>query len=208
MRGLRHTGFVARIARSVAGSARHEPISVLASRARILRRAPGVRRRRGGRGSLPEARDDAELSRSRGERRAAYDPGGAAAGGARCRSGAPDLCGARHLPDRKPTARAHRHRLQRLRAAADAARHRHHEPRALDALHRQSGPRHQIRAARVDARWIAGTARRAIQGCACAQRADQYPRLRAAERNATAIRSSCSRWPICASRISGICITP
>ena len=47
----------------------------------------------------------------------------------------------------------------------------------------------------------------AIPRRARAQRADQYPQLGAAAPSATAIRSSSSRSPICASPISGICIT-
>ncbi len=93
------------------------------------------------------------------------------------RSGAHQLHRPLDLPDREPAAGAHRHRLQRLCAAAGAARHRHDESRALDALHRPPDPaiKHVLRGwagdekpARIDLQ---------IQGRARAQRADQYPRL-------------------------------
>ena len=97
---------------------------------------------------------------------------------ARCRSDEHHLCGALDLPDREPARRAHRHRLQRLRQAERAARHRHHEPRAHYALHRPSRSAHSACAARLGAEpGPAGAPRRAGARRARAQRADQYPRL-------------------------------
>ena len=83
------------------------------------------------------------------------------------------------LPDREPAAREDRHRLQRLRQAAGAARHRHHEPRAFDPLHRPSRSRRSSTCCAAGAR--ARTSRRATTSqCrrrARAQRADQHPQL-------------------------------
>ena len=107
-----------------------------------------------------------------------------------------------------PAAGAHRHRLQRLRQAGDPARRGDDEPCAFDALHRPSGARHQARAARLGGGVRrAGALRRQYRGRARAQRADQYPRPGAAAPNATATRSSSSRWPTCASPISATCTT-
>ena len=92
--------------------------------------------------------------------------------------------------------------------AAGRARHRHHEPCPRHPLHRSSRSGDQIRAARLGAEpRRAGDLGSEISRRARAQRADQYPRLGPAAPSATAIRSSFSRSPICASRISAICIT-
>ena len=127
---------------------------------------------------------------------------------AQSRSGAHHLCRPRDLPDRKPAARAHRHRLQRLCPAADAARHRHHEPRALTHYTDRPDPGDQIRAARLGPeRGRAGAPRRHnTRTCACAT-CRPISATGTAAPSATAIRSSSSRSPICASPISGICIT-
>ena len=112
------------------------------------------------------------------------------------------------LPDREPAARAHRDRLQRLCAPAGAARHRHHEPRALHAL----TPIIPIRASRTccAAGGRARTSRRATTSrcatCACAT-CRPTSATGAAAPSGTATRSSSSRWRTCASPISAICIT-
>ena len=113
------------------------------------------------------------------------------------------LCRPLDLPDREPAARAHRDRLQRLRAAAGPARHRHHEPRARHPLHRhaRSGIKHVLRgwgpSPAEPARTISST-----RTCACAT-CRPTSATGAAAPSATATRSSSSRSPTCASRHLG-----
>ena len=124
------------------------------------------------------------------------------------RPGPHHLCRPFDVPDREPAARAHRHRLQRLCPPAGAARHRHHEPRAHDPLHRSARSGDQARAARLGAE-PDKPARHDIQFEDVRVR-NVPTNIRdwmAAAPSGTAIRSSSSRSPICASPISAICIT-
>ena len=126
---------------------------------------------------------------------------------ATCRGhGRDHLSRACQFSDREPGRGADRHRLQRPDPRAGDARHRDDEQRPHDALHRQRRARRQIRVARLGPGRQARQPQPRIPRHAGAQRADQRPRFRR-RRGTTAIRSSCSTRPGCASPISATCTT-
>ncbi len=124
-----------------ARSRRRRTFGVAGSSARGLREGAGAR-------AGAEARDGGELP---GPRRlgCATRRSRSLQDGTRAGSGPLHVRRPFHLPDPEPAGRAGGDRLQRLCPAADGARHRHHEPRPFDPLHRLPGSRDQVRAARL-----------------------------------------------------------
>ena len=120
---------IARLARTMLAAP--PPLSGSRRSARCIRAGAGARAKAGNGGELPGPGGLEPPARHSGR----------VAACAQCGPGPLHLCRPLDLPDREPAARAHRDRLQRLCALAGPARHRHHEPRAYEPLHRSSRSR-------------------------------------------------------------------